>query len=716
MDALRPGGRVLLHSLAMEELNGAVGHLQTFHEERGRWAVKVGPSAPKLLKPANLKAIDAIDVAVPSIPSITAEILGEDIFLRICHFLPAGSVTATSNCSCNVHKQLKESVSLWQSLCYSLLDDAVITLHLAASDSGVHADQSAEFWRTLFRAGYKPIAFYYEHSLRKRCLHSSECFQQSIIQSNGYSATSESPGISERLEHLDSAVYFEKRQKILGASGHTASALKDFVVVIGGWRPWSLGTDLHVAVLDLLNMKLSEPPLASESYQPMRRLRHSSCTVRRGGSPCILVLGGCNDKSHDPCDGLQTLLFLELLQGGKPGKPDCHTVGHGDGSDTSLEINWRKVSATGPVPQAIWHHAADSFAGGQKVVVFGGDIPARDPEFTFIGDRAYANYVYILDIDSQQWERVQTQGQIPHWRSLHFGATFSSNTTAEHFVIMGGCDEHLEIFQGGRPAVMVGYSLNLKTLSWKRGAERRKGKPLFVPAPRMRFGAQRYGRHLLVYGGHGTEAIPEEEELLVLNTTNLEWQFAQIANQASEFGVAPAAALAGGCVLGGVELGLRGAHPVCYASLGSGLLRFDFSLLEMLLAKGVPVTSVHLVDSQYEPDAQGYMRHKVALAQFASWFASRGVEVYGHYSLERYAFEARRTSALPAAVLQVDCFELTAVFDQEVKPALEEVLQLGGLYCALTSREGASGAGSMGSTCAWAEATSFQGFSIFCVG
>lgn len=35
MDALRPGGRVLLHSLAMEKLNGAVGHLQTFHEERG---------------------------------------------------------------------------------------------------------------------------------------------------------------------------------------------------------------------------------------------------------------------------------------------------------------------------------------------------------------------------------------------------------------------------------------------------------------------------------------------------------------------------------------------------------------------------------------------------------------------------------------------------------------------------------------------------------
>eukprot|EP00438_Fugacium_kawagutii_P005750 Skav227238 [mRNA] locus=scaffold2789:97815:101661:- [translate_table: standard] len=192
---------------------------------------------------------------------------------------------------------------------------------------------------------------------------------------------------------------------------------------------------------------------------------------------------------------------------------------------------------------------------------------------------------------------------------------------------MGGCEEHLEIFHGGRPATMLGYSLNLSTMRWKRGATRRKGTELFVPAPRMRFGAQRYGRHLLVYGGHGIEAIPEDEEVLVLSATDLEWRKAEVANEASEFGIAPAAALAGGCVLGGVQLGPRGAHPVCYASLGSGLLRFDFSLLEILLAKGcVPVTSVHLVDSQYESDAQ-------------------------------------------------------------VKPILEEVLQIGGLYCALTSRE-----------------------------
>lgn len=146
-----------------------------------------------------------------------------------------------------------------------------------------------------------------------------------------------------------------------------------------------------------------------------------------------------------------------------------------------------------------------------------------------------------------------------------------------------------------------------------------------------------------------------------------------------------------------------GKSQVSYASLGSGLLRFDFSLLELLLATGVPVTSVHLVDPQYEPSAQGYGRHRVALAQFSAWFAARGVDVYAHISLERFAFESRRTEALPVAVVQVDCSELTAVFEKEVKPALEEVLEIGGHFCALTSREGASGLGSTAGSDAWAE-------------
>ena len=35
MEALRPGGRVILHGLAALELNGTVGKLQAFHEDKG---------------------------------------------------------------------------------------------------------------------------------------------------------------------------------------------------------------------------------------------------------------------------------------------------------------------------------------------------------------------------------------------------------------------------------------------------------------------------------------------------------------------------------------------------------------------------------------------------------------------------------------------------------------------------------------------------------
>lgn len=142
---------------------------------------------------------------------------------------------------------------------------------------------------------------------------------------------------------------------------------------------------------------------------------------------------------------------------------------------------------------------------------------------------------------------------------------------------------------------------------------------------------------------------------------------------------------------------------VAYASLGSGYLRFDFCLLEMLLQAGVRVAAVHLVDSMYEPDSKGHDSHRMALAQFAAWFSSRNVDIYAHGSLEKFAIRARRSEVLPIAVLQVDCSELTFVFDTVVKPILEEVLRYKGLFCALSAREGASGVGSVASTDAWGE-------------
>lgn len=319
--------------------------------------------------------------------------------------------------------------------------------------------------------------------------------------------------------------------------------------MIGGWRPWATEEDLHVCVVDFRGSSIKEPLLADDSDRPERRLRHSSCVVQTpSGEQAILVLGGCNDRTHDPCDGLQTLLLLQT-----------------DLSDTS-KLTWRKLSAGGYMPKAIWHHTADSFASGRRVVVFGGDIPTRDPEFTFIGDRAYANYVYVLTMETQQWARVQTDGHVPGWRSLHAAVTFTSfEHNCEQLVMVGGCEDRVEIFNAGKPAKMIAYALNLRTMKWRRGPERKKqndARAVFLPAPRMLFAAQRYGRHLLVYGGHGNGTIPEDEGLLLLNSNSLVWQRATVLNEASEFGVVPAAALAAGCVIGGVQLGSRGAQPV----------------------------------------------------------------------------------------------------------------------------------------------------------
>lgn len=146
----------------------------------------------------------------------------------------------------------------------------------------------------------------------------------------------------------------------------------------------------------------------------------------------------------------------------------------------------------------------------------------------------------------------------------------------------------------------------------------------------------------------------------------------------------------------------RGREEVSYASLGCGLLRFDFTLLEMLLVAKVPVTAVHLVDTAYAPDAEKPHAHRAALAQFAAWFAGR-VDVYAHATFENFGFRVRSAQALPVAVLQVDCWELTSVWELEVKPLLEEVLLYGGIFVSLTARGSTSGDGSLACPDAWGE-------------
>ena len=40
-----------------------------------------------------------------------------------------------------------------------------------------------------------------------------------------------------------------------------------------------------------------------------------------------------------------------------------------------------------------------------EVVVFGGDMPDTDPEYSYIQNRRAANIVWVLDVDARRWDR-----------------------------------------------------------------------------------------------------------------------------------------------------------------------------------------------------------------------------------------------------------------------------------------------------------------------
>mmetsp|Transcript_138117 Transcript_138117/g.240216 ORF Transcript_138117/g.240216 Transcript_138117/m.240216 type:complete len:291 (+) Transcript_138117:81-953(+) len=148
----------------------------------------------------------------------------------------------------------------------------------------------------------------------------------------------------------------------------------------------------------------------------------------------------------------------------------------------------------------------------------------------------------------------------------------------------------------------------------------------------------------------------------------------------------------------------EGKSEVAYASLGSGMLAFDALFVETALARGIPITSAHFVDHSYAKaeESKGAWS-RAALAQFCAWFVDRGVDVYAHSSVQDFVFRSRRNNILPVAVLQIDCAPLAAAFDEDVKPQLEEVLQYGGLFCALTPRGGVEGQDKAGSMDAFGE-------------
>eukprot|EP00747_Dinoflagellata_sp_TGD_P169038 gnl/TRDRNA2_/TRDRNA2_196888_c0_seq1.p1 gnl/TRDRNA2_/TRDRNA2_196888_c0~~gnl/TRDRNA2_/TRDRNA2_196888_c0_seq1.p1 ORF type:complete len:730 (+),score=115.37 gnl/TRDRNA2_/TRDRNA2_196888_c0_seq1:45-2234(+) len=615
--------------------------------------------------------------AAPMAPAnLLVDLLTEDVILRMCLYLPGRALMDLGAASRSLQPHADVSPTLWRSLCVSLLGEALVQLHQEAWAESTVAQappggtNSAAFMKALFRAAYECRGFKYSPEVRRRCVPESDDSifpsQASTSRPHELGTSSSTPEIAEGIatamsgEEPDVVLRDARRLNLaLASSGPASCTVGRLVVLTGGTRQHDRSRDLHVCVVDIARGAVIKPRLTGDSERPVRRTRHAACVVAPANRTCrsagevahrlpdaaaaarLLLLGGCNDQTGEPVAGLNELLFLEF-----PGT-DCS------------QIRWTHEMAEGDGPLAIWHHVCGSFSQGRKVVVFGGDFPSSDPEFEYIRNREAAGHIYILDLEARRWQRVSTSGQIPCWRSLHKGVTYTSLADgSERLVIMGGSVEHVKLHGQGTLASMVGYSLNLTKFCWEKGpgyrptwadlpypnlnllmrptnaapvaaspntgstsgaaeaaqateaapaaeeaaaeapaapesAQEERGpgeeaqpaeateshkssaaaafqvqgsRPLsqYLPEPRMRFAADRYGRFLLVYGGHGEHSrIDPREALLKLNLVTLEWSRVETRNEPHSHKTVAGSSIASGVMAGGFDYNFRsGVHLV----------------------------------------------------------------------------------------------------------------------------------------------------------
>ena len=484
--------------------------------------------------------------------------LSDDDLTYLASFLAPRGILALSATCTSFRTTLLESRDLWRSLAIALLGEPLVGLHLTAWK----ASDDARFFRRLVRAGLACDDLAHANKLR------SEVVAPVVGSSVGSS---------------------EPLKKIINTTGHTASACgPGLVAVIGGWRPACSLPHLHVCVIDVRGRALRVPTVADGSAKPSRRMRHASAVVATppwatlpAGAPeslpSVLVLGGACDgggadlepppgeeRGEPVKGGLRRLTLLSF----------CDTLGS--------VVHWTETDASGDAPCAIWHHQAASFDAGARVVVFGGDFPADDHEFEHITDRRNAGHVYVLHVAGRSWERVRTSGARPSWRSLHVGLAcraYAADGSAEALraspeglLVLGGSDEHVQPFSSGDCADFRPYILDLATFTWRTSAEELaddddddddddelRARPMstvdsFRPTARMRFAAEAYGKYALVYSGHGDAPIPASERLLRLDLTSLTWRRMRVRNAPAALADTPAACLAGGVLVGGVQM------------------------------------------------------------------------------------------------------------------------------------------------------------------
>ncbi|XP_024521607.1 acyl-CoA-binding domain-containing protein 6 [Selaginella moellendorffii] len=181
---------------------------------------------------------------------------------------------------------------------------------------------------------------------------------------------------------------------------HTCTAVGSKLFVFGGTDGTSPLDELYV--LDTTTYTWTKPDTSGDI--PAAREGHSAALV----GDDLYVFGGCGKKKQ----GQAREVYYD----------DLYAL-----STTSCA--WRKVLTSGPRPCSRDSHSMSSF--GNKLVLFGGE----DVLNTYLAD------IYILDVGSLEWSRLETRGVKPAPRAGHAAERIGNN-----LIIFGGFADKRTLF------------------------------------------------------------------------------------------------------------------------------------------------------------------------------------------------------------------------------------------------------------------------------
>ncbi|EFJ21745.1 hypothetical protein SELMODRAFT_52725, partial [Selaginella moellendorffii] len=181
---------------------------------------------------------------------------------------------------------------------------------------------------------------------------------------------------------------------------HTCTAAGSKLFVFGGTDGTTPLNELYV--LDTTTYTWTKPDTSGDI--PAAREGHSAALV----GDDLYVFGGCGKKKQGQA---QEVYYDDLY------------------ALSTTSCVWRKVLTSGPRPCSRDSHSMSCF--GNKLVLFGGE----DVLNTYLAD------IYILDVGSLEWSRLETRGVKPAPRAGH-----AAERIGDNLIIFGGFADKRTLF------------------------------------------------------------------------------------------------------------------------------------------------------------------------------------------------------------------------------------------------------------------------------